>query len=155
MHRPHRYEYLIPAWALDPQVGRPRAQLQQQQQQQQQQPPPQQHQQHEQPITPGSGPTPAAASEPTPAAPPPAAHHVTGAAGPTAATTNAERSRLRAEADIASSSFCLGPSDLKRLNLILGVFVGSHCFHNFTSEVRARVSGTAHMAAFLVCAHHC
>ncbi len=46
---------------------------------------------------------------------------------------------MRAEAEIRASAYSLTPTELKRLNLILGVFVGSHCFHNFTSEVSALI----------------
>lgn len=123
-----RYEYLLPVWALDPAVGKPRGV------QQSQQPQPQQLQRQAQDSQPASSPG-------TPAEPPSNAANGNASAtaattsGAAAGTTTAERSRMRAEAEIGASSFALSPTELKRLNLILGVFVGAHCFHNFTSEV--------------------
>jgi tRNA U38,U39,U40 pseudouridine synthase TruA len=35
------------------------------------------------------------------------------------------------------SSFAMGPEELKRLNLFLGKFIGTHNFHNFTVQVRS------------------
>ncbi|GLI70870.1 hypothetical protein VaNZ11_015890 [Volvox africanus] len=99
-----RYEYLLPAWALDAEVGKRRGHpghMEPQSQNEQSQ----KHSQQQQ--------------------------HVTVAE---TSSTTAERSRRRAESEINASTYQLTPLEIKRLNLILGVFVGSHCFHNFTSQ---------------------
>ncbi|GIL60330.1 hypothetical protein Vafri_14959 [Volvox africanus] len=95
-----RYEYLLPVWAFDPEVGKRRGHMERQAQHDQRQ----KHSQQQ---------------------------HVTVAE---TSSTTAERSRRRAEYEINASTYRLTPLEIKRLNLILGVFVGSHCFHNFTSE---------------------
>lgn len=113
-----RYEYLLPVWALDPAVGRPRAATQA-----------------------------AAASTPTSAA-------AAGGAAPTGASasrpagvaaqaqlSSEDKARLRARAEIGSSAYRLTPLELRRLGLILGVYVGTHCWANFTSEVGVCVGG--------------
>ncbi|KAG2443127.1 hypothetical protein HYH02_009538 [Chlamydomonas schloesseri] len=147
-----RYEYLLPLWALDPAVGKPRG-VQPQPQQPPQQPPQQQPQQQQQqtkgplqlqdtdaagaaPPADAGATTTAAAAAPAPATDAAASTTSPTTTSPTTTTTTttAERSRMRAEAEIRASSYSLTPTELKRLNLILGVFVGSHCFHNFTSE---------------------
>ncbi|KXZ49402.1 hypothetical protein GPECTOR_21g628 [Gonium pectorale] len=112
-----RYEYLLPVWSLDSAVGKQRATAQQQQQ-----------------PSPSLPQSPSQAQASAPAAPTAAAQPAGAAWDGSGGCTTADRSRLRAELEVAASRFELTALELKRLNLVLGVFVGSHCFHNFTSE---------------------